>query len=196
MRNAKISRKTRETHIELKVDLDGSGQFDINTGIGFFNHMLELLTRHSMMDVTVNASGDIHVDFHHLVEDTAISLGKAVMQSLGDKRGIYRYGQSLLPMDEALVECALDISGRPQFTSNLHQYSGEIGEFNFELGEVFFSGFASQGFTVHIDIRRGQNLHHIMEGCFKSFAQALRTAISMDERNKGVIPSTKDYIEG
>ncbi len=195
MRNANIHRKTRETNIELNLNLDGKGEFDINTGIGFFNHMLETFSRHSLIDLTVIASGDIHVDFHHLVEDTAISLGKAVMQALGDKKGIRRFGEAQVPLDEALCESVIDVSGRPGCFDNLSDYRGLVGDFDFELGKVFFSGFAAQGFTLHVKVKEGENLHHILEAAFKAFARALRRAIETDSRSEGRIPSTKDYID-
>ena len=195
MREAKVARKTRETNIEVEINLDGSGKFDINTGIGFFNHMFETLSRHSLIDITLNASGDINVDYHHLVEDCGIVLGQAVNQALKDKAGIRRFGNAILPLDEALSEAVMDISGRPHLETNLTDYTGTVGEFNFELGEVFFSGFASEGFTVHINVRQGKNLHHILESAFKSFARALRSAVEIDDRMNGRIPSTKDHIE-
>jgi len=195
VRKAEVSRKTRETNVEIEIELDGSGKFDINTGIGFFNHMLETLSRHSLIDMTLNASGDINVDFHHLVEDCGIVFGQALKKALGDKGGIRRFGDASVPLDEALCEAVIDISGRPHFTNNLTDFHGLVGEFDFELGEVFFSGFVTEGYTVHLQVREGKNLHHILESAFKSFARALRTAVEVDERMKGRIPSTKDHIE-
>jgi len=194
-REGEFSRKTRETHIELKVNLDGTGNYEINTGIGFFNHMLETISKHSLIDLKVNASGDIHVDFHHLVEDTAILIGKAFNDLLKDKKGIRRFGYAIVPLDEALVEAAIDISGRPFCKTNFSDFSGEIGNFSFELGDVFFSGFASMGFTLHLIVKSGENLHHILEAACKAFARALRMAVEIDNRLGGAIPSTKDYIE-
>lgn len=196
MRNAKLTRKTRETKVELQLDLDGQGDYDINTGIGFFNHLLEAISKHSLIDLTVNGSGDIHVDFHHLVEDTGITLGQAIHQALGDKKGFRRFGYATVPLDEALVEAVIDVSGRPFLSTNLVDFQGVIGDFNFELGEVFYSGFASQGYTLHINVRAGRNLHHILEAAAKAFARALRMAVEPDERIKDRIPSTKDFIEG
>jgi len=197
VRQATQSRKTRETHIELDVNLDGKGVFEINTGIGFFNHLLETLSKHSLIDLNVNASGDIHVDFHHLVEDTGITLGLALRQALGDMRGIRRYGQAVVPLDEALVEAVIDFSGRPHFETNLADcgLSGKIGEFDFELGEVFFDGIASTGMTLHLIVKNGRNKHHVLEAATKAFARALRMAVEMDARMAGEIPSTKDFIQ-
>ncbi len=196
MRSAKVTRKTRETKVEIQLELDGQGRYDINTGIGFFNHLLEAVTKHSLIDLTVNGSGDIHVDFHHLVEDTGITLGQAIHQALGDKKGFRRFGYATVPLDEALVEAVVDVSGRPYFNTNLYDFQGVIGDFNFELGEVFYSGFASQGYTLHITVKSGRNLHHILEASAKAFARALRMALETDERSRGSIPSTKDFIEG
>jgi imidazoleglycerol-phosphate dehydratase len=192
-RSGDYSRKTRETHIEMKLNLDGTGNYEINTGIGFFNHMLETISRHSLIDIKLDASGDIHVDFHHLVEDTAITLAKGLTDLLGDKKGIRRFGYATIPLDEALVEAAVDTSGRPFCKTNLSDYKGEIGDFNFELGDVFFSAFSTMGYTVHITVRRGENLHHIMEAACKAFARALRMALETDDRMKSV-PSTKDFL--
>lgn len=196
MRKAEVKRKTRETEIEISLDLDGQGKADVSTTVGFFTHMLESLSRHSLIDLKVNANGDTHVDFHHLVEDTGITLGKAIIQALGDKKGITRFASKEIPLDEALCRCVLDISGRPHLTTNLTEFSGKIGDFDFELVEVFFSGFASEGFTVHLDVLAGKNLHHIAESAFKSLAWALRLAVSLDPRIEGIIPSAKDFIEG
>ncbi len=192
-RSGDYSRKTRETHVEMKLNLDGAGNYEINTGIGFFNHMLETVSRHSLIDIKLDASGDIHVDFHHLVEDTAITLAKGLSDLLGDKKGIRRFGYAIVPLDEALVEAVVDASGRPFCKTNLAEYRGEIGDFNFELGDVFFSSFATMGFTVHILVQRGDNLHHILEAACKAFARALRMALETDERVKSV-PSTKDFL--
>jgi imidazoleglycerol-phosphate dehydratase len=194
-RKGEFSRKTRETRIELKIDLDGKGAYEINTGIGFFNHMLEAFAMHSLVDMVLDASGDVHVDFHHLVEDTGIVLGNSIKEILGDKKGIRRFGYAIVPLDEALVEAVIDISGRPFCRTNFSEYRGEVGNFNFELADVFFSGFAAMGYTVHIQIKSGENLHHIMEAAFKAFARALRMALELDERMKGIIPSTKDFIQ-
>lgn len=194
-RKSEVSRKTRETHIELKLDLDGTGTFDVNAGIGFFNHMLETIAKHSLINLKVDASGDIHVDYHHLVEDTGITLGKAVKEALGDKKGIRRFGSAVVPLDEALVEAVIDISGRPFCQTNFDKYQGEIGTFHFSLGDVFFNGFASMGYTIHLIVKSGKDLHHIMEAGCKAFARALRMAVETDDRIKDILPSTKDYIE-
>jgi imidazoleglycerol-phosphate dehydratase len=195
MRTGKITRKTRETNIQASIDIDGKGIYEINTGLGFFNHMLESLCRHGMLDMTLDASGDVHVDYHHLVEDTGIVLGQLIKQALGDKKGITRFGQALIPLDEALAEAIIDISGRPHYESNLSRFTGEIGQFPMELADVFFDGFASMGYTVHLDVRSGKNLHHVVEATFKAFARALRMACEQDPRMAGILPSTKDHIE-
>ncbi len=194
-RSGEFSRKTRETHIDLKINIDGTGAFEINTGIGFFNHMLETIAMHSLTDLRVDASGDINVDFHHLVEDTGILFGKGLNEILKSKAGLKRFGYAIVPLDEALVEAALDISGRPYCKTNLSGFTGDIGSFNFELGDVFFKGFCSMGYTLHLTVKNGDNLHHIMEAACKAFARALRMAVEVDERAKNSIPSTKDYIE-
>lgn len=194
MRTSKISRKTKETHIEIEINLDGKGEYEVNTGVGFFNHMLETISRHSLIDMKIGASGDINVDYHHLVEDTGIVLGKAIMDALGDKKGIKRFGDAIVPLDEALVKVVMDISGRPYCETNFLNYKGEIGSFNFELGDVFFKGFASMGFTLHIIVEKGNNLHHILEASCKAFAKALREAIEVDKRILDILPSTKEYI--
>lgn len=195
MRKADVSRRTKETHIEISIDLDGTAEYEVNTGVGFFNHMLETISRHSLIDLKINASGDINVDYHHLVEDTGIALAKAVKKALGDKKGIRRFGTGIAPLDEALAEVVIDISGRPHLETNLFDYTGMVGEFNFELGEVFFAGFVSQGYTLHVNVKSGKNLHHILEACFKAFAFALRMAVETDSRRGDSLPSTKDYIE-
>lgn len=195
MRKNQTERKTRETRVEVSLDLDGIGEYEVNTGIGFFNHMLETFSRHSLIDLTVNASGDIHVDYHHLVEDSGITIGKSIRTALGEMKGVRRFGEARVPLDEALVSATVDISGRPGIFSNLNRRSGKIADFNFELAEVFFVGFASQGYTCHIDIIKGDNLHHIIEASFKAFARAIRQAVELDERRGDSLPSTKDYIE-
>lgn len=193
-RTGENSRKTRETQIQIKLNIDGQGRYEINSGIGFFNHMMEAFSKHSLIDMRLDASGDIHVDYHHLVEDTGITLGQTVQKILGDKRGIRRFGHSVVPLDEALVEAAVDISGRPGCYTNFRDYPGHAGEFHTELGDVFFQGFASAGYTVHLNIQRGENSHHILEAAFKAFAKALRMAVEIDERIASDIPSTKDFL--
>ncbi len=191
-RTGKVKRETRETNVEVTLNIDGKGKFDINTGVGFFNHMLETFAKHSGFDIVLDASGDINVDYHHLVEDCGISLGKTFKEALGDKKGIKRFGYATIPLDEALVEVAIDISGRPFYKSNFLDFPGGAGGFDIELADVFFSGFASTGYTLHIVILRGENKHHIMEAAFKSFAKALKMAVQIES---DVLPSTKDYIE-
>lgn len=195
MRKGSLTRKTKETRIQLSLDLDGTGVYEINTGIGFFNHLLETFSRHSLIDLNLDASGDLHVDFHHLVEDCGICLGKALREALGDMKGIRRFGSAVIPLDESLCEAVLDISGRPHLSDNLGGFNGNIGQFPFELLEVFFSGFASAGFTLHVTVRSGRNLHHIAESAFKAFARAVRSAVEPDPRITGVIPSTKEFIQ-
>lgn len=190
-----LKRETRETNVEIKINVDGTGEFDINTGIGFFNHLLESLAKHSLFDIVIDGSGDINVDYHHLVEDTGIVFGNALKEVLGDKKGINRFGFATVPLDEALVEVDLDISGRPYYVSNFSEFKGRAGSFDTELADVFFSGFSSTGYTLHILIKRGENSHHIMEAAFKAFGQSLRMAVAINERIIDKIPSTKGLIE-
>ncbi|NKC32345.1 imidazoleglycerol-phosphate dehydratase HisB [Falsiroseomonas selenitidurans] len=196
-RRATIARATSETDIRLTLDLDGSGRAEVATGVGFFDHMLTALARHSLMDLAAAAKGDLHIDDHHTVEDVGIVLGQALRQALGDKRGIRRYGQSLLPMDEALAEAALDISGRPFLAWDVAFQRPKIGSFDTELVEEFFRAFAfNAGITLHVTLKAGTNAHHVAEACFKAVARALRMAVEMDPRTAGVIPSTKGSLEG
>ena len=195
MRNAEIKRKTNETSIVVNINLDGTGRSEINTGIGFFDHMLDQLAKHSLIDMEINADGDLHIDDHHTVEDTAISLGKAIKKALGDKIGIKRYGSCLLPMDDALIQSALDISGRAHLECYLSFKSPKIGFFDVELVKEFFNAFClNAGITLHINMVSGLNSHHIAEATFKSVAQSLRQAIEHDVRRKLVIPSTKGIL--
>ena len=195
MRNAEIKRKTNETSIVVKINLDGTGRSEINTGIGFFDHMLDQLAKHSLIDMEINADGDLHIDDHHTVEDTGISLGKAIKKALGDKIGIKRYGSCLLPMDDALIQSALDISGRAHLECYLSFKSPKIGFFDVELVKEFFNAFClNAGITLHINMVSGLNSHHIAEATFKSVAQSLRQAIEEDVRRKLVIPSTKGIL--
>ncbi len=195
MRKAKIKRETRETQIEVSINLDGNGSYNIDTSVGFLNHMIETFSKHSLIDVNLLASGDIHIDYHHLVEDTGITLGLAVKQALGDKKGIYRFGSAIVPMDEALSLCAIDISGRPLLIYDDLGYKGKIGKFDFELMEELFKGFTlASGMTVHLKAMSGRNLHHIAESLTKAFAQALRKAVEIDPRRKDEIPSTKGKL--
>ncbi len=195
MREYEINRKTTETEISVKLNLDGRGESDIGTSIGFFNHMMTLFSVHSGIDLILRCKGDTDVDYHHSVEDTAIALGEALRNALGDKRGIKRYGFFLLPMDEALVTVALDISGRSHLSFNCPFPTEKIGSFDTELVEEFFSSLVRYaGITLHIDLVRGRNSHHIAEAVFKGFAHALREAVSVDERKKDVIPSSKGVL--
>ncbi len=196
-RVASLARSTSETAIRLTLDLDGSSQAEIATGIGFFDHMLTAFARHGLFDLTILAEGDLHIDFHHTTEDVGIVLGQAVRAALGDKRGIRRFGQCLLPMDEALAEAAIDISGRPFLAWSVPFNRPKIGEFDTELVEEFFRAFAfNAGITLHVTLRAGTNAHHVAEACFKAVARALRMAVEPDPRAEGRIPSTKGMLEG
>jgi imidazoleglycerol-phosphate dehydratase len=195
-RRADIARDTSETRIRLTLDLDGTGRAEIATGIGFLDHMLTALARHAMIDLTVKAEGDLHIDFHHTTEDVGIVLGQAIRKALADKRGIRRYGQALVPMDEALAECAIDISGRPFLVWSANFTRDKVGEMDTELFEEFFRALAmNSAMTVHLTQRAGTNAHHIAEGLFKAFARALRMAVEPDPRAAGTIPSTKGMLE-
>ena len=195
MRQAKITRKTAETDISVQINLDGSGTYDNQTGIGFFDHMLDQLARHSLIDMTIRATGDLHIDDHHTVEDVGIALGQALAQALADKRGIRRYGACLLPMDDALVRCALDLSGRPFLIWNVDLPSAKIGSFDTELVREFFQAFSTHGgITLHVDQIHGFNSHHIAEAAFKSVARALREAVETDPRKNDAVPSTKGML--
>ncbi|MGA7326737.1 MAG: imidazoleglycerol-phosphate dehydratase HisB [Rhodomicrobium sp.] len=197
MRKAQVERKTKETEIAAKVDLDGSGNFSISTGIGFFDHMLEQLSRHSLIDISLQAKGDLHVDQHHTVEDCGIVLGQAIAKALGDKRGIVRYAHAYLPMDETLTRSALDISGRPYLIWHVSFAAKKIGKMDTELFREFFQALAQNaGITLHIETLYGTNSHHIAESCFKALARALRCAVAIDERTAGEIPSTKGQLGG
>ena len=195
MRTANISRNTAETKILVEINLDGTGQYDNKTGIGFFDHMLDQLSRHSLIDIKVHANGDLHIDDHHTVEDVGIALGKALSEAVGEKRGINRYGSSLLAMDDALVRCALDLSGRPFLVWNVNIPASKIGTFDTELVREFFTAFSSQGgLTLNLNALDGFNSHHIVEAVFKSVAQALRTAVETDPKKENKIPSTKGTL--
>jgi imidazoleglycerol-phosphate dehydratase len=194
-RIAKLTRQTSETDISLTLDLDGTGRADIATGIGFLDHMLTALARHGLFDLTVRAKGDLHIDFHHTTEDVGIVLGRAVAQALGDKRGIARFGQALVPMDEALAEVAIDISGRPFLVWNVGFERPKIGEMDTELFEEFFRALATNAaITLHVTRRAGHNAHHVAESCFKAVARALRMAVAIDQRAADAIPSTKGSL--
>ncbi|UPJ58763.1 imidazoleglycerol-phosphate dehydratase HisB [Bradyrhizobium sp. 192] len=197
MRTAKIKRKTKETEIEVTVNLDGTGAADIATGIGFFDHMLDLLARHSRIDLTVKAVGDLHIDYHHTTEDTGIALGQAVRQALGNMAGITRYAGVHMPMDETLSRVVIDISGRPFLVFKADFPRDKIGEFDTELVREWFQAFAmNAGVTLHVETLYGDNSHHIAESCFKGLARALRTAVAIDPKAVGEIPSTKGSLGG
>ena len=197
MRKAAIKRKTKETDIEVEVDLDGKGVSSVSTGIGFLDHMLDLLARHSRIDITVKAKGDLHIDFHHTAEDTGIALGQAVKQALGDMKGITRYADVHVPMDEALTRVAIDISGRPFLVFKAEFARDKVGQFDTELVQEWFQAFAmNAGITLHAECLYGSNDHHIAESCFKGLARALRAAIAIDPRAKDEVPSTKGSLGG
>ena len=194
-RTAKIIRNTKETQIELELNLDGSGKYDIETGIPFFNHMLELFTRHGVFDITIRAKGDIEIDYHHTVEDVGIVLGQAFKQAVGDKAGMNRYGFFILPMDETLVRIAVDLSNRPILVYDLGNSDGRVRDFNVSLCKEFFQAFARTAeCTLHIRQLSGSNSHHIIEGAFKSVARSLKTAVAIDKNAKDQIPSTKGVL--
>jgi imidazoleglycerol-phosphate dehydratase len=195
MRKASVSRTTAETEIAVEVALDGTGRYEMATGVGFFDHMLDQLARHSMIDISVRATGDLHVDDHHTVEDVGIALGQALAQALGDKRGIRRYGECRLAMDDTQVICALDLSGRPFLVWNVGFPTQKIGTFDTELVREFFQAFSTHGgITLHVDRVHGINSHHIAEAAFKALARALRMAVEPDPRQADTIPSTKGAL--
>lgn len=195
MRKGTVHRKTNETSIDVVVNLDGAGVYDVSTGIGFFDHMLEQLSRHSLVDINVKTVGDLHIDQHHTVEDTGLALGEAVAKALGDKAGIRRYADALSPMDETLTRVALDISGRPFLVWKTAFSQKRLGEMDTELFEHFFHSFAqAAGLTLHVETLYGENNHHIAESAFKGLARALREAVEVDPRKAGAIPSTKGVL--
>jgi imidazoleglycerol-phosphate dehydratase len=195
MRKARISRKTSETAIGVAIDLDGQGRFSGATGVGFFDHMLDQLARHSLIDIAIEAKGDLHIDDHHTVEDCGIALGQALAEALGDKRGIRRYGHFTLAMDDAQIACALDLSGRPFLVWNLDFPTAKIGQFDTELVREFFQALATHGgITLHLDRVHGVNSHHLAEAAFKAVARALRAAVEPDPRIGGALPSTKGAL--
>ena len=197
MRKASIDRKTTETDISVSVDLDGTGAYDVKTGVGFLDHMLEQLARHSLADIKVRAKGDLHIDFHHTTEDCGIALGQAFAKALGDRKGIRRYASLHLAMDETLTRAAIDVSGRPYLVWKVAFNRPKIGEFDIELVREWFQAFAmNAGVTLHIETLYGDNNHHIAESCFKALARALREAIEIDPRQKDRIPSTKGTLQG
>ena len=195
MRRSTLTRTTAETDITLEINLDGTGSYDNETGIGFFDHMLDQLSRHSLIDIKVRAKGDLHIDDHHTVEDVGITLGQALTQALGDKRGIRRYGSCLLAMDDAQIRCALDLSARPFLIWNVDFPTSSIGKFDTELVREFFQALSTHGgITLHVDALHGFNSHHIAEAAFKSVARALREAVETDPRKADAIPSTKGAL--
>jgi imidazoleglycerol-phosphate dehydratase len=197
MRTGRIARKTAETDILVEVDLDGTGEYSVSTGIGFLDHMVEQFARHSAIDLLCKVQGDLHVDQHHTTEDSAIAIGQAVHQALGDKRGITRYGAAYSPMDETLARVALDISGRPWLVWKAAFTQPRLGEFDTELIEHWFHSIAqAAGITLHVEVLYGQNNHHICEAIFKGFARAMRAAVSIDARKADAVPSTKGMLGG
>ncbi|MBN66848.1 MAG: imidazoleglycerol-phosphate dehydratase [Rickettsiales bacterium] len=197
MRTGKIERNTHETKISVEVNLDGTGTYDVSTGIGFLDHMLEQLSRHSLMDITAKAEGDLHIDFHHTTEDVGIALGQAFLEALGDRRGIRRFGEALSPMDETLSRVVLDLSGRPYFVWNVEFTKPKLGDMDTELFREWFQAFATNaGMTLHVENLYGINNHHIVESCYKGLARAIRMAIEIDPRKADAIPSTKGQLGG
>ena len=194
-RSASVVRQTNETAIEVSVNLDGTGQANLSTGIGFFDHMLDQIARHGLIDLNIQAKGDLHIDGHHTVEDVGITLGQAVAKAVGDKRGIRRYGHAYVPLDEALSRVVVDFSGRPGLIMHVPFKSGMIGAFDSQLAFEFFQGFVNHAYcTLHIDNLRGENAHHQAETVFKAFGRALRQALEMDPRGAGLMPSTKGSL--
>ncbi|OCC02641.1 imidazoleglycerol-phosphate dehydratase [Labrys sp. WJW] len=197
MRSASIERVTNETSVSVTVELDGTGKHDIATGVGFFDHMLDQLARHSLIDITVRTKGDLHIDDHHAVEDTGIALGQAIRKALGDLKGVTRYADAYLPMDETLTRAAIDISGRPFLVFKVDFPREKIGTFDTELVREWFQAFAmNAGITLHVETLYGANAHHIAESCFKALARALKSAIAIDPRLEGQLPTTKGKLGG
>ncbi|NQW01471.1 MAG: imidazoleglycerol-phosphate dehydratase HisB [Rhodospirillales bacterium] len=197
MRQASVERKTKETEISVSLDLDGRGDYAVSTGIGFLDHMLEQLSRHSLIDLQVKATGDLHIDFHHTTEDSGIAIGEAVSRALGDLKGITRYGSATIPMDETLSRVNLDISNRPYLIWKVNFSKPKLGEMDTELFKEWFQAFAqAAGITLHVENIYGENNHHIVESCFKGLARALRQAIEIDPRKSDAIPSTKGVLGG
>jgi imidazoleglycerol-phosphate dehydratase len=197
MRKASVKRETKETRIEAEIDLDGQGRSDIKSGIGFLDHMLDQLARHSLIDIKLAAKGDLHIDFHHTTEDTGIVLGEAVAKALGERKGIARWGEATVPMDETLTRVALDASNRPYLIWKVKFSKPKLGEMDTELFKEWFQAFAQHaGLTLHVENLYGENNHHIVESCFKGLARALRTAVAIDPRKAGEVPSTKGVLGG
>jgi len=196
-RRGQVERRTKETHIACEINLDGTGAYDVRTGIGFLDHMLEQLSRHSLIDLKLAAKGDLHIDFHHTTEDTGIVIGEAVSRALGDRAGITRYGDALIPMDETLTRVALDCSNRPYLIWKVNFTKPKLGEMDTELFKEWFQAFAqAAGVTLHIETLYGENNHHIVESCYKGLARALRQAVAVDPRKAGAVPSTKGVLGG
>lgn len=197
MREATVARKTKETDIEVSVNLDGTGKYNVETGIGFLDHMLEQLSRHSLMDLSVRAKGDLHIDFHHTTEDTGIAIGEAVLKALGDRRGIVRYASATIPMDETLTRVSIDVSNRPYLIWKVDFSKPKLGDMDTELFKEWFQAFAQNaGVTLHVENLYGENNHHIVESCFKALARALRAATETDPRAADSVPSTKGTLGG
>ncbi len=197
MRKAEVHRATSETEITVSLCLDGTGTCAVHTGIGFLDHMLEQLARHGLLDLTLRAEGDLHIDAHHTVEDTGIALGRALAQALGDKRGIHRYGHAYVPMDEALCRAVLDFSGRPYLVWDVPFTQNRLGDMDTELFREWFQALSNNaGLTLHVAVLYGRNNHHMIEGCFKALARALRAAVAVDSRRADAVPSTKGVLEG
>ena len=195
MRQAQVTRNTLETQIEVKLDLDGTGRTALSTGMGFFDHMLDQVARHGMMDIEIAATGDLHIDAHHTVEDVGITLGQAFARAVGDKKGIRRYGHAYVPLDEALSRVVVDLSGRPGLAFNVEFTRALIGEFDVDLIHEFFQGFVNHALvTLHVDNLKGSNAHHQAETAFKAFGRALRMAVELDPRMQGILPSTKGSL--
>ncbi len=195
MRQASVARNTNETRISASVDLDGTGIYDVKTGIGFLDHMLEQLSRHSLIDITLKAEGDLHIDFHHTTEDSGIALGQAVSEALGERKGIRRFGSALSPMDETLTQVSLDASNRPYLIWKVDLKRDKLGDMDVELFKEWFQAFAQHaGLTLHIENLYGENTHHIVESCYKGLARALRQAIEIDPRKSSAVPSTKGSL--
>ena len=197
MRIAKHERKTKETQVSVELNLDGTGKYEISTGIGFLDHMLEQLSRHSLIDIKLTAKGDLHIDYHHTTEDTGIAIGEAVAKALGERKGIVRYGSATIPMDETLSHVAIDLSGRPYFVWNVEFSKPKLGDMDTELFREWFQAFAfAAGATLHVQNEYGVNNHHIVESCYKALARSLRVAIDIDPRKADDIPSTKGTLGG
>jgi imidazoleglycerol-phosphate dehydratase len=197
MRQASVERNTKETQIKARVDLDGQGTYHVSTGIGFLDHMLEQLSRHSLMDLDVEAKGDLHIDNHHTTEDSGIAIGEAVAKALGDRKGITRYGDALIPMDETLVRVAIDLSNRPYLVWRVKLPRDKLGTMDTELFKEWFQAFAqAAGATLHVEVLYGENTHHMVEACYKGLARALRQAMTLDPRKADAVPSTKGVLGG